>query len=353
MAQEKPAGVSVLDKYRERAAARKGRQSIDVIPSTAHGAGRGEAGPSHKSKKRPRDGGNIATTHRSPGSLPTPPPPREVVEAIPLSPRRVEQASGHQAGGHRSSSSALDLLGGNHRFMRRVRVALPEGTRESLRSVPPIDLVRSGLELMCRSIVLVEHGVEGHDRHAEEVTRLEQELAEAREDLQRSLAANAELSANAAREAAEREQAAKGAAEARQLLASAKEEARRAAAEVVEVKKMAEEKLSSSASELAALQTAKEQVEAELDQNYEESEELLQQCFDRAVRQAHVLYGGPPATGSFNMDYEVYQGRLVPSAEVGALSAQEASAAGTNEGEAVARVEEVEAEEGECIEVQD
>ncbi|XP_068483341.1 uncharacterized protein [Phaseolus vulgaris] len=324
MAQEELAGVSVLDKYRERAAARKGRQSIDVIPSTAHGAGRGEAGPSHKSKKRPRDGGNIATTHRSPGSLPTPPPRREAAEAVPLSPRRVEQASGHQAGGHRSSSSALDLLGGNHRFMRRVRVALPEGTRESLRSVPPIDLVRSGLELMCRSIVLVEHGVEGHDRHAEEVTRLEQELAEAREELKRSLAANAELLANAA----ERELVAKDAAEARQLLASAKEEARRAAAEVVEVKKMAEEKLSSSASELAALQTAKEQVEAELDQNYEESEELLQQCFDRA-------------------------GRLVPSVEVGALSAQEASAAGTNEGETEGQVEEVEAEEGECIEVQD
>ena len=153
MAQEKPAGVSVLDKYRERAAARKGRQSIDVIPSTAHGAGRGEAGPSHKSKKRPRDGGNIATTHRSPGSLPTPPPRREAAEAVPLSPRRVEQASGHQAVGHRSSSSALDLLGGNHRFMRRVHVALPEGTRESLRSVPPIDLVRSGLELMCLSLI--------------------------------------------------------------------------------------------------------------------------------------------------------------------------------------------------------
>jgi len=49
----------------------------------------------------------------------------------------------------------------------------------------------------------------------------------------------------------------------------------RAAAEVSEVKKAAEEKLSSSAAELAALQVEKEQVEAELDQNYEELEELL------------------------------------------------------------------------------
>jgi len=80
---------------------------------------------------------------------------------------------------------------------------------------------------------------------------------------------------------------------------------------------------------------------------------LLKQCFDRAVRQAHVLYGGPPTTGEFNMDYEVYRGRLVPSAKVGALAAQEAPAVGTNEGEAEARDEEVEAEEGECIKVQD
>jgi len=129
-------------------------------------------------------------------------------------------------------------------------------------------------------------------------------------------------------------------------LASAKEEASRAAAKAVKVKKMAEEKLSSSAAKLAALQIAKEKVEAELDQNYDESEELLKQCFDRAVRQAHVLYGGPPTAGEFNMDYEVHQGRLVPSAEVGALVAQEAQVAGTQEGEA-------EAEEGECVEIQD
>ena len=111
---------------------------------------------------------------------------------------------------------------------------------------------------------------------------------------------------------------------------------------------MAEEKLSSSAAELAALQVAKEQVEAELDQNYEESEELLKQCFDRAVRQAHVLCGGPPAIGEFNMDYEVHQGRLVPSSEVAALIGQETEPAGTEEGEAEAQGVEAEAEEG-CL----
>ena len=347
MVQEKPAGVSVLDEYRKRAADRKGRRSIDVLPANAPAAPAAErdpAGPSRKSKKRARDGGNIATTYRSPGSLPTPPPSRrELVEVGSLSPRHVEQASGASAGGHRPPTSALDLLGGSHKFTRRVRVALPEGTRESIRSVAPLDLLKSGLELMCRSIVLVEQGIEGHDQHAEDVSRLEQELAEARENLKRSLAANDDLSASAAREAAKRELAEKDAAEARRLLASAKEEALKAATEAVEVKRMAEEKLSSLAAELAALQTAKEQVEAELDQNYDESEELFKQCFNRAVRQAHFLYGGPPASGDFNMDYEVHQGRLVPSAEAGALEAQ---AGGTLEGEA-------EVEEGDCVEVQD
>ena len=98
-----------------------------------------------------------------------------------------------------------------------------------------------------------------------------------------------------------------------------------------------DEKLSSSTTELAALQAAKDEAEAELDHNFEESEELLKQCFNQAVRQAHVLYGGLPASGAFDLDCEVYQSRLVPSVEVGALAAQEA---GLTEGE-----------EGECVEV--
>jgi len=195
---------------------------------------------------------------------------------------------------------------------------------------------------MCRSIVLFQNGIQGRDRQADDVSQLEHQLAEATEDLKQSLAANNELLARIAREAAKRELAQKDAAEARQRLAAREAETLRAAIEIAELKKMVEEtdeKLSSSATELAALQAAKDQVEAELDQNYEESEELLKQCFDRAVRQAHVLYGGPPATGEFNIDCEVHQGRLVPSAEMGALAAEE--------------VGPIEVEEGECIEVQD
>ena len=195
---------------------------------------------------------------------------------------------------------------------------------------------------MCRYIILVQNGIQGREHQAEDVSQLEHQLAETTEDLKQSLAVNNELSARIAQEAAERELAQKDATEAGQRLAAREAEVLRAATEIVELKKMVEErddKLSSSAAELAALQVAKDQVEAELDQNYEESEELLKQCFNRVVHQAHVLYGGVADHCEFDMDCEVLLGRLIPSTEVGALAAQEARP--------------TEAEEGECIEVQD
>ena len=70
MLQESPAGADVLDAYRKWAVERKGCQSIDALPTTKGSNARGDkgsVGPSHKSKKRVRDGGNIATTTRSPG----------------------------------------------------------------------------------------------------------------------------------------------------------------------------------------------------------------------------------------------------------------------------------------------
>jgi len=96
MVQERPAGTSVLDKYRQRATERKGHRSINVLPSAkgsdAH-ADKGSVGPSHKSKKKPRDGGNVATTTRSPDSLPTPSPRRDTVEVDSPSPRRTKRAA--------------------------------------------------------------------------------------------------------------------------------------------------------------------------------------------------------------------------------------------------------------------
>jgi len=222
-------------------------------------------------------------------------------------------------------------------------VALPDESPESLWDVAPTDLLRSGLELVCRSVVLLQHGLRGQDRHVETVSQLEHQLSEATQSLEQSLAANADLTTKIAKESAERELAQNEAVEARRQLEAEK---RRAADEIAQLKKWADGKLAESAAEVLPFQIAKAQVEAELDENYDEAEELLKQCFERAVRQAHVLYGGSPTTGEFDLDCEVYQGRIMPSAEVAALTAQGVEPAGTEGGEA-------EAEEGECVEVQD
>ncbi|KAK7354329.1 hypothetical protein VNO80_19789 [Phaseolus coccineus] len=173
-----------------------------------------------------------------------------------------------------------------------------------------------------RSVVLVQHGLQGRVRQAEDVSQLEHQLAEATEALKQSVAANNELSAKIAKEAAERELAQGEVAEVRRQL-----DAERSRAELKKLAKERGEKLAASVAEVAALQTAKEQVEAD---------ELMRQCFERAVRQAHVLYG-----------------RIMPSAEAATLTAQETEPAGTQEGEAEVQEGEAAAEEGECVEIQD
>jgi len=118
MAQDPPAGADVLDAYRKWAAERKGRRSIDALPTTKGldaRADKSSVGSSQKFKKRSRDSGNITTTTRSPGSLPTPPPYRDTVEVDSPSPRRVEEVAGSPETDRvmKVSMSPLALLGGD------------------------------------------------------------------------------------------------------------------------------------------------------------------------------------------------------------------------------------------------
>ena len=96
---------------------------------------------------------------------------------------------------------------------------------------------------MCRSVVLVQLCLQGRDRQAEDVSQLEHQLSEATQDSKQSLAANNDLSAKIAKEAAERELAQKEAAEARRQLEAEK---LRAAAEITELKMLAEREVRSS-----------------------------------------------------------------------------------------------------------
>ena len=124
---------------------------------------------------------------------------------------------------------------------------------------------------------------------------------------------------------AEKEKDQQEAVEVERRLGEVKAEMGRVATENIQLKRMVEErdeKLSSSATELATLQAARDEAEAEaeLDRNFDQTEELMKHSLLCAVRQAHVLYGGPPTSSAFDLDHEVYQDRIMPIAEIKALA---------------------------------
>ena len=101
---------------------------------------------------------NIATTTRSPGSLPTPPSPRRILIDVdspptdefnqPIAPRTVERAM-------EVTMSPLAMLGADMKFSRGVKVALPGPSQEVIRVVPPADLLKGGVEMLYRVLVMV------------------------------------------------------------------------------------------------------------------------------------------------------------------------------------------------------
>ena len=186
--------------------------------------------------------------------------------------------------------------------------------------------------MLCRSVVMVQLGIQERERHAEEISRLDHQLAKASGQLQQSLVANSDLSKRWPRRRKRRREVA----EAERLLGEVKVEMARVATENTHLNKMVEEmdeKLSSSATELATLKAAKDEAKDELDRNFEQTEELLRQSFLFVVRQAHVLYGGSSASGAFDLDHEVYQVQIMPIVEMKALASQQVGPTEGNENE--------------------
>jgi len=71
--------------------------------------------------------------------------------------------------------------------------------------------------------------------------------------------------------------------------------------------------------EVVSLKKGKEAVEAmelELEKTMDDTMALISQSFDLVVRPTEVLYGGPPPSGQFDQEMEVFDGRLVPADEV-------------------------------------
>jgi len=67
---------------------------------------------------------------------------------------------------------------------------------------------------------------------------------------------------------------------------------------------------------IASMRQGKEAAKAEVLNTMEDTMVLITQRFDLAIRQAEVLYDGPPPSGQFDQEMEVFNGRLVPADEV-------------------------------------
>jgi len=74
--------------------------------------------------------------------------------------------------------------------------------------------------------------------------------------------------------------------------------------------------MSSLEDDIVSLKQGKEAVEVELDKTMDDTMTLTSQSFNLVVRQVGVLYGGPPPSGEYDQDMEVFDDRLVPADEV-------------------------------------
>jgi len=71
--------------------------------------------------------------------------------------------------------------------------------------------------------------------------------------------------------------------------------------------------------ENSEMKAEKETVKVKLDKNFDDTLELLNQSFFQAVRQANILYNGPPPSGDFEPENKLFEGPILSMAEVRAL----------------------------------
>jgi len=85
--------------------------------------------------------------------------------------------------------------------------------------------------------------------------------------------------------------------------------------EVAELRKALEE----SKVKISVLETEKASIEAEIDKIQDDTLVMLGGTFDQVVRQTRPLYNGPQPVGTFDVNIDVHEGRLVPFDELQAL----------------------------------
>ena len=134
--------------------------------------------------------------------------------------------------------SCLEVMGDDLQFSRGVQLELREATREVIQVVPLSDLLKGGLEILYRSLVMIQLRCQDQDRHAEEISRLEHELSETLGNLKQSLVANSEYAEMLARETAEKKKAQQGVTEAEHHVAEVEAEVATVMTENTRLKRM-------------------------------------------------------------------------------------------------------------------
>jgi len=299
---EIPQAVGMLHSFKNKLNEKRG--ATNAKPRAEEGA---RAGPS---KKRGRESGNIARTMREAGQMPTPPPNRSARNASPPTDdfnRPIPTAVAMPVSA--SGGSALALLGGDRSFSRAVSFRLPPGLKGEIKSIPEGDLLNGSIEMICRGLVLARRGADARRDRVEELSRLEHELQEAGQNLKQAVEANTTYEKQLCAQAAELELRQNRLAELEKVDAEK-------GAEIARLRKAleaADHRVTLMGEEVAAEREGKKAAEAEVLKTMEDTMVLINQSFDLVVRQAAVLYDGPPPSGQFNQDMEVVDGRLVPA----------------------------------------
>ena len=204
---------------------------------------------------------------------------------------------------------ALALLGGDRSFSRVVSFRLPSGLKEEMKSILEDDLLDGGIEMICWGLVLSRQGAKAQKDHAEEISRLEHDLQETGHNLKQVMEANTAYEKQLCGQTAELELH-------HNRLARLEKADADKAANVVLLRKALEKsdrRASLAEKEAVAERQGKEAAEAEVLNTMKDTMVLINQSFDLVVRQAGVLYGGPPPSGQFDQEMEVVDGRLVPA----------------------------------------
>jgi len=189
-----------------------------------------------------------------------------------------------------------------------VKVGLNTSAQDLVWVVPKEDLIQGGIEMLCLGLVLTRLGANIRGQRVEEVSRLEHELASA--NLKQSLAANTNFETRAVKlERTERER-------------SVEEDNLKEALERVDNRvSLLEAESFELWVENLNLPATKEEIKVDLDKTIDDTLVMLGESFDQVVRQAHLLYNGAPLSDNFDINMDVFEGRMLPCGEVEVLKA--------------------------------